>query len=263
MRKRIALLTAALIAVVLGFGAVSNASASQTTYPWDSADIKNQSLLSVDLAPNSVGSSEIKTNAVGPSEVHDLGSYDVANGSLTGLDVKDKSLTTKDLSDATIASLQGEDGTDGVDGEDGEDAQLSFQTEVSGSVNVAKIGGSFKTNASLADEITLEPGTYLINVHALFRSNSTTSGNATLQVALRDGWNGIDAFGTDYGTGFTGGSPVQADREVTTATALTPVTVTETKTLKVLVFGYDGSGQGAADSGKFDAVTTTTIIPVG
>lgn len=266
--KRNYMVPAALVAAALVIGVPTVAAASQNTYPWDSADIKNQSLGSVDLAPNSVGSSEIRGNAVGTSEVKysSLNGWDIENSSLTGVDVKsssldgsdikDGSLTTKDLSTATKASLQGKDGKDGRDG------IIIPISRTSEFVTVDKIGGSFKTNATLAYEIALPAGKYLVSAHGFFISNQETSGNTSLQVALRSGWNGTDAFGTDYGTGFTGSAPSQAQREVTTSTPLTTIELTEETTLQVLVFGYDNAGQGSADSGKFDSQVTLTAIPV-
>jgi hypothetical protein len=117
MRKRIALSVAVFVALILGLGYASTATASSDTYPWDSADIKNQSLLSVDLAPNSVGSSELQ--AIGTEDVkyNSLNGWDIENGMLTGVDTKDGSLGIKEFSADAKAALKGDTGDQGVAGE--------------------------------------------------------------------------------------------------------------------------------------------------
>jgi hypothetical protein len=255
--RRVALVVTAFVVLVLGVSVAGQASASQSTYPWDSADIKNQSLGSVDLAPNSVGSSELAANSVGSADVkyNSLTGWDILNNDLTGVDVKDGSITTKDLSDATEATLKGNTGENGAPGKDGVIDPV-YETS---NVNVVKIGGKFADNATIADQFTLSAGKYMISTDALFRSNATTSGNADLQLAVRaaDG----TVWGQDLGTAFTGDSPVQANREVSVHTTRV-VTIPADTTVTVYVFGYDASGEGSADSGLFDAEVYLTAVPV-
>lgn len=242
--KRNYLLPAAIVVAALVLGVPTIASASQNSYPWDSGDIKNQSLLSVDLAPNSVGKSETRGNSVGTSEIEYQGvaGLDIKNNDVTGVDIKDQSIGLKELHPSTVSAL--------------EDAVVpQFGTF---KANVANIGGSFKERATKAGEFTLKSGKYIITTDALFRSNAATSGNTTLQVALR-GEDGSE-WGTDLGTGFTGSSPSQINREVSTSTTRV-VSVDVDTTVRVMVFGYENNGTGSADSGLFDAEVHVTAIP--
>lgn len=228
-----------------------------------------------------------------------IGGDDIKTGAVTGTHVKDGSLTTKDISQATQDKLKGNAGADGAQGpqgeagpqgpsgadgedgaqgpkgdtgdtgpqgptgatgEDGEDGVVTPVYKETAPVNVAKIGGSFKTNATLAGTVELPAGKYILDVNGFFRSNQATSGQTTLQTAVRVGWNGADTFGTDLGTAFTGGTPTAANREVSNS-ATRVVHLPTTTTVQLLVFGYDNSG-GSADSGKFDATVFFTATPV-
>jgi hypothetical protein len=153
----------------------------------------------------------------------------------------------------------GEDGAPGVDGEDGVVAPV-YATFAA---NVVNIGGTFKTQATLAGTQELPAGKYILTTDALFRSTdgAPTSGRADLQVAVRVGWNGVDTFGTDLGTGFTGSSPIHDEREVSTSTTRV-VTLTETTTVQLLVHGYDNAGQSSPDAGRFNAEVYFTAVPV-
>jgi hypothetical protein len=73
-----------------------------------SKTVKNQSLKSVDLAPDSVGSSEIRANAVGTSAI------------------KDGSIGLRDLSDSAKANLKGQKGAPGRDGRAGQDGVTGY-----------------------------------------------------------------------------------------------------------------------------------------
>lgn len=254
--KRNYMVPAAIVAAALIIGIPTVASAAATI---GSAQIRNQSILSVDLAPNSVGSSELRADSIDSREVKP--------SSLLGSDIKDGSLGLADLSATAKDTLQGSDGSDGINGVDGSDGVNGVDgadgvvepVYATFTANVANIGGSFSTQATKAGEVTLPAGKYLITTDALFRSNATTSGNTTLQVATR----GVDGtqWGSDLGTGFTGASPVQADREVTTSTTRV-VTLAVDTVVEVKVFGYDNAGQGSADSGLFDAEVYLTAVPV-
>lgn len=243
--KRNYLVPAAIVAAALVIGVPTVATASQNTYPWDSKDIKNQSLLSVDLAANSVGSSEIRGNAVGTSEIayQGVSGFDIKNNDVTGVDIKDQSIGLKELHPSTVSAL-----------EDAVVPQFGKFT-----ANVANVGGSFSERATTAGEFTLKSGKYIITTDALFRSNAATSGNTTLQVAVR-GKDGSE-WGSDLGTGFTGSSPSQANREVSTSTTRV-VSVDVDTVVEVKVFGYENNGTGSADSGLFDAEVHVTAIPV-
>lgn len=251
--KRNYTLPAAIVALALVFGAPIAASAKSLI---TGADIKNGSISRLDLGVNSVASGEVLDNS--------LTSADIKNSTLTGADVKDKSLTTKDLSDATVKSLRGQNGTngtngvDGTDGVDGEDGIVSPDHKRFGAYAVP-VGGKFAENAKMAGRFTMKAGKYLITTDALFRSNQATSGNSSLQVAVR----GADGstWGSDLGTGFTGSSPEQANREVTTSTTRV-VSLDKDTVVTIYVFGYENNGQGSADSGKFDAEVYFTAVPV-
>lgn len=248
--KRNYTLPAAIVALALVFGAPIAASAKSLI---TGADIKNGSVSRLDLGVNSVASGEVLDNTLTGS--------DIKNSSLTGGDIKDKSLTTKDLSDASIKSLRGQDGidgTNGVDGIDGEDGIVSPDHKRF-TVEAVPVGGKFAERAKMTGRFTMKAGTYLITTDALFRSNQATSGNSSLQVAVR----GADGstWGSDLGTGFTGSSPEQANREVTTSTTRVVHLDVDTE-VTISVFGYEKNGQGSADSGKFDAEVYFTAVPV-
>lgn len=243
--KRNYLVPAAIVAAALVLGVPTMAAASQNTYPWDSTDIKNQSLLSVDLATDSVGKSEIRSSAVGSPEIayQGVAGLDIKNDDVTGVDIKDRSIGLKELHPSTVSALE-------------DSVQPLFGKFTA---NVANVGGSFSERATKAGEFTLPSGKYIITTDALFRSNATTSGNTTLQVAVR----GVDGsqWGSDLGTGFTGSSPSQANREVSTSTTRV-VSVDVDTTVEIKVFGYENNGTGSADSGLFDAEVHVTAIPV-
>lgn len=242
--KRNYTLPAAIVALALVFGAPIAASAKSLI---TGADIKNGSVSRLDLGINSVASGEVLDNS--------LTSADVKNASLTGSDVKNKSLTTNDLSDATIASLRGNDGKPGINGEDG----IVSPDHKRFTAEAVPVGGKFAERAKMTGRFTMKAGKYLITTDALFRSNQATSGNTSLQVAVR-GEDG-STWGSDLGTGFTGSSPEQANREVTTSTTRVVRLVEDTE-VTISVFGYENNGQGSADSGKFDAEVYFTAVPV-
>lgn len=259
----------AVVASIAFLGSIGGASAAaQIT----SEDIKNQDIRSVDMAEDSVGKSEIATNSVGRDEVqyNSLHGWNVENDSLTNHDIQDGTIGLDDISRAAEDALAGQDGTDGVDGTDGADGEQGPAGEPGAdgvvapvsaafTANVAKVGGPFSSNATEAGTVDLSAGKYIVSTDGLFRSNQATSGNADLQVAVRaaDG----SEWGADLGTAFTGDSPAQAQREVSTHTTRV-VELAEDTTVTVHVFGYDGSGEGSADSGKFDAEVYLTAVPV-
>jgi hypothetical protein len=170
---------------------------------------------------------------------------DIVNGTIESRDIKNGTIGLHDIGPVTQKLLK---------------ESPTPVYEVTDPVNVANIGGTFKTRATLAGTVELPAGKYVLTADGFFRSNSVTSGETTLQTAVRVGWNGTDTFGTDLGTAFTGGSPTAANREVSTSSTRV-VTFTETTTVQLLVFGYDNSG-GSADSGKFDAQVFLTAEPV-
>lgn len=163
--KRNYMVAAALIAGALLLAPPVTAAAASLI---DSSDIKNQSVLSVDLAEGSVGSSEVRTNAVGTTEVaySSLTGFDIANDNLTGVDVKDGSLGIKEFSAAAKADLQGSDGTDGSDGADGTDGTdgvdgadgvdgengVGFDDAVYRIANYVNGGGGYATVACADDQ---------------------------------------------------------------------------------------------------------------
>lgn len=255
------------------------------------SEIRNQSIHSVDIAANGVGKSEIREGAVGGSEV--------ANGAITLADINDateKALTdglateqyaqekadaslsvaldgigsvrtdvdavTKQVErnqtafaplaadnskqDAKIADLQEQ-----VDGMGGETAQAFKSSFEFTSINV---GGKFADRAKKRD-VTIPAGSYAITTDALFVAPGGSPASVDLQVAVRG------ADGADLGTGFTGGSPLQAEREVTTSTTRI-VTFAEDTTVTVSAFGYDADGQSSEGTGAYNAYVSLVAVPV-
>lgn len=188
-----------------------------------SADVENNSLRAVDLAPSSVAKSELASGAVGWGKLNQP------------TKAKLKKMGGKDVLGSSVVARQ----TD--------------------KVNVALVGGSFAQRATQADTYDLEPGTYLVSTDGFFITNAATSGKTRMQVAVR----GVDGsqWGKDLGTCFTGLVSTLANREATCNTTRTVVIDTPT-TVNVKVFGY-ADDQGSADSALVDAYVTTSVVRVG
>lgn len=269
--KRNLLTVGAIASIVVLGGTVGANAASQVT----SSDIKDQTIQSRDIAADGVGKSEIRTGAVGSLEIlnQSIQSYDLDEGSVGTSEIRNNTIRLEDINDSTEKALRGnegpkgdtgatgEQGPQGPAGEDGKDGTFAGVQHAEGAANVAKIGGSFSTNATFVEDLTLLPGTYVVTTDAFFiaKEGSEPTGKADLMVAVR----GVNesAADLDLGTGFTGDSPQQAEREVTTSTTRL-VTLTETTSVSIKVFGYETDGQGSADSGVFDAKVNLVAIPV-
>lgn len=198
------------------------------------------------VTANAAGAPGIPDNTVTSADVkyNSIHGWDLENGTVTGVDMKDGSLGLQELN----ASAQ--------------DAIADNVTDAAGyafEANVANIGGPFAANAVPAGTFTLSAGSYKVSTDALFRSNATTSGRADLQVAVRAADESV--WGQDLGTAFTGDSPVQAQREVSTHTTRI-VTLDHDTEVTVYVFGYDNEGQGSPDAGLFDAYVNLAVEPV-
>lgn len=278
--KRNLLTVGAIASIVALGGTVGANAASQVT----SADIKDQTIQSRDIAADGVGKSEIRTGAVGSLEIlnQSIQSYDIDAEAVGTSEIRNNTIRLEDINDSTEKALRGnegpkgdtgatgeqgpqgpagEDGKDGADGKDGKDGTFAGVQHAEGAANVEKIGGPFSTNATFVEDLTLLPGTYVVTTDAFFiaKEGSEPTGKADLMVAVRGvSENEVDL---DLGTGFTGDSPQQAKREVTTSTTRL-VTLDETTSVSIKVFGYETDGQGSADSGVFDAKVNIVAIPV-
>ena len=214
-----------------------------------------------------------------------IDSGDIKNGSVRSVDIKDGDLRAKDLhksvlkgtaSDAdvkklanailaqngVIEDLQGQvdDLSDQVDSLPGTDARSFTST----GPTTIDIGGSFAQRATVLGTLELPAGEYLINGFGFFdtvAANSPRTDSSRLMLALRGPTSTGDAFGTDYGTCFTGSfAPAPVDRESTCTTSRT-ITLTETTTIRVLAFGYNDDGSGTDDS--FTAFADVSALKVG
>lgn len=259
MRKRIALTVAAFTALflLLGWGVAANA--SQSTYPWDSADIQNQSLGSVDLAPNSVGSSELQ--AIGTEDVkyNSLNGWDIENGMLTGVDVKDGSLGLKELSESAKAELKGDTGDAGTPGTDGVVDPITLETEKTTVTNMGGTWGSLaEPRATLLGSVEVPAGKYMITANGFFTADA--DGNpvpAQVQTAVR--YDNDTKWGVDLGTAFST-TGTWKGRDYTTSSTVV-LTLPDT-TVSVYGFGYDVNGESGQNSGQFDASARLTLVPV-
>lgn len=197
-------------------------------------------------------------------------SRDIKDDTVRSVDVTDNTLRLADINDRAEAALAGKDGKDGVDGTDGVDGvdgapgkdgkdgtQVTLTSE-QGHGNVANIGGRFAERANRIDEFTLEPGTYQLSSDGFFASNAATSGQTRLQLALRTAPAEGEQWGRDLGTCFTGTASALAGREATCSTTRV-ATITEATVVTVYAFGY-ADDQGSADSGKFDAFSSVSIL---
>jgi hypothetical protein len=250
--RRVTLVVAAFVVLVLGISVAGQASASQSTYPWDSADIKNQSLGSVDFAPNSVGSSEITYQGV-------IG-FDIKNGDVTGVDIQDGSITTKDLSDATEAKLKGNTGDTGAAGKDGVVDPIDLVTEKK---TVTNMGGTWGTlaepRATLLGSVDVPAGKYMVTANGFFTADA--DGNpveAQVQTAVR--YDNGTKWGVDLGTAYSTTGTWKGRDYTTSSTRV--VTIPTDTTVSVYGFGYDIAGESSQNSGQFDASAYLTLTPV-
>lgn len=279
--KRNLLTVGAIASIVALGGTVGANAASQVT----SSDIKDQTIQSRDIAADGVGKSEIRTGAVGSLEIlnQSIQSYDIDSEAVGTSEIRNNTIRLEDINDSTEKALRGnegpkgdtgatgeqgpqgpagEDGADGKDGKDGKDGTFAGVQHAEGAATVEHIGGRFADRATFVKDLFLPAGTYVVTTDAFFqaKAGSEPTGKADLQVAVR----GIPSSGDqiDLGTGFTGDSPEQAQREVTTSTTRL-VTIPEGGVpVSVFVFGYETDGQGSADSGMYDAKVNLVAIPV-
>lgn len=279
--KRNLLTVGAIASIVALGGAMGANAASQVT----SAEIKDQTIQSRDIAANGVGKSEIRTGAVGSLEILDqsIQSRDIDEGAVGRSEIRNGTITLADIADSTEDALRGQEGPKGdkgapgedgkpgdkgdpgekgEPGADGKDGAVTGVRTLSGSANVEHIGGRFADRATFVEDTFLPAGTYVVTTDAFFQAKAGTepTGKADLQVAVR----GIPSSGDqiDLGTGFTGDSPEQAQREVTTSMTRL-VTIPEGGVpVSVFVFGYETDGQGSTDSGVYDASVNLVAIPV-
>lgn len=245
---------AALAAIILmawpkGASAVDN---------WiDGQRLKGQSVTSNKIAEGGVAGSEVR------------------NGSLTGSDVRDeteenwrKQAAAKAKADyqPQLNDLQTQiDEVETTPGEDGEDGKDGVVVPVSGqgTATVADVGGTFgkfpdNVRATILDTVDLPAGKYVVTGEGFFINNDATSGQSRMQLALRveDG----SDWGQDLGTCFTGAiSPLKNRESHCSSTRV--VTLAEDSIVKVFAFGY-ADDQGSADSGKVNATSFVTALPV-
>lgn len=101
--KRNLLTVGAIASIVALGGTVGANAASQVT----SADIKDQTIQSRDIAADGVGKSEIRTGAVGSLEIlnQSIQSYDIDAEAVGTSEIRNNTITRADINDSTEASF--------------------------------------------------------------------------------------------------------------------------------------------------------------
>jgi hypothetical protein len=127
-------------------------------------------------------------------------------------------------------------------------------------VEIAKIGGSFKTGKTKVGEFTLQPGTWLLNSTAFFARTTAGAPGTRPQLALRVGASDT-AFGEDYGTILGAEISPTKDRELSGSTVKV-VTVKVPTTVEVFAFGYNDDAS-AAGSGQITASASVAAVQIG
>lgn len=128
-------------------------------------------------------------------------------------------------------------------------AQLKYGTVADGNiyntptVTIAKIGGSFATNATKLGTFTLPAGTWNLFFKERFERITSGAAGTRMQLAIRESGSGED-YGTDMGTEI---SPTKGRELVQSGVSI--ITVDGNTTLDVYGFGYNDD-QSAAGSGE-------------
>ena len=236
------------------FGGTGAYAAAQIT----SAQIKDQTIQSRDIAAEGVGTSEVRNQSIV--------SGDIAEGGVGPSEIRNNSITTNDINDKTEAALKGAKGDKGADGKDG--VVQPVYADSGDRRQVKDVGGSFGkftgvVRATQVDTVELPAGDYVLTAEGFFINNAATSGKTRMQLAVRVN-DGTD-WGKDFGTCFTGAISTLAERE-SHCSSTRVVTVEEGDVVEVYAFGY-ADDQGAADSGKVDVsgdhITLTLTAPDG
>ena len=207
-----------------------------------------------------------------------IDSGDVKNESLRGADIKNGTLSGKELTKSLKEHLKGSEGPQGPagppgpegpkgdkgdKGDPGEDGAALEDSFVSTAPTTIDTGGSFTQRATELGTLELTAGTYIVNGYGFFDTvNTATPRGDTprLQLALRGPAVEGNPFGADYGTCFTGAfAPEPADREATCTTIRT-VTLSADTTVRVMAFGYHGDN-GATDD-VFTAIADVSALKV-
>ena len=248
-------IAAATAAVFGGGGAYA---AAQIT----SAQIADQTIQSRDIGSQGVGTDEVRNQTLGSGDIAagGVGASEIRDGSITGADINNT--TEKNLKGA--AGKEGPAGPQGPEGPAGENGVVSPVSSEAAPLPVKDIGGSFgkdpAVRATEIDSVDLKAGKYVLTAEGFFTNNAATSGDTRMQLAVRvqDGSNG--GWGQDLGTCFTGAISTLADRE-SHCSSTRVVDLAADASVKVYAFGY-ADDQGSADSGKVDAKSFVTAIPV-
>lgn len=197
---------------------------------------------------------------------------DIKNNSLTGADIKNGSINAKQLSTSLQKQLdqrakdgaRGPAGPQGPKGEDGASAELAF-ADTFERTTIQKIGGSFKANATEISEFTLAPGTYLIQMDAIFYYNKSTPMTSApqLQAALRiEDEAKPEEWGVDAGTVFATFPGVTTHEREAQGSSFRVIELDQESTVTLYGFGYNPSGSGAG-AGQFDVMTTVVAQKIG
>lgn len=259
--KQIAGGVAVVIAVGLGASAISGVSPAQAAEQITGLNIKDNSVAKVDVGSQAVGTSELQDQSVQSGDISEggVGASEVRNGSLTGTDMNPNTVQ-RFLEKGMTPS---EKDTYATKADEAARAAATAPVAGQGTATVANIGGTFgkfpdNVRATILDTVDLPAGKYVVTGEGFFINNQATSGQTRMQLALRVE-NGTD-WGQDLGTCFTGAVSPLANRE-SHCSSTRVVTLGEDSIVKVFAFGY-ADDQGSADSGKVNATSFVTAIPV-
>lgn len=189
-----------------------------------------------------------------------IDSSDIKNHSIRGVDVKQKTLNARHISNNTLKRFQGKRGPAGADGQDGAALADSFSNFGNATV-IQNLGGPFGSNATEVGTLELEAGQYLINGSAIFDTlagNSERTEATHLQLAIRGPESTGNQWG-DFGTCFTGAFP-QGDREASCSTTRL-MTLEEDEELTIYAFGYN-EDQSSTGSGQFNVQVDVSAMAV-
>lgn len=182
-----------------------------------------------------------------------VGSKDIAKDAVTSKAIKNGTVKKKDLG----KSLQKKIDAAGVAGKDGKDGVVAIQTAtLAKPAAIEKIGGPINdNNTNLNTSVTLQPGTYLVNVSGSFSSSTAYAGTAEVHPQLSL-WLDRDADGKfdwkkDEGSISPNAlMPVGKNRHVSTS-GQTVITLTAATKVGLVAHGY-ASDESAARSGEIN-----------
>lgn len=126
---------------------------------------------------------------------------------------------------------------------------------------IANIGGSFLSRSTKVGEVTLQPGTWLVNTSAVFARVTAGAEGTRPQLALRYNKTEAQPFGEDAGTIMGAEISEAAGRELT-GSSVKAMTVSVPTVIDVHAFGYNDD-TSSAGSGELTAAAEITALRVG